>query len=53
MSRISRIIVISHDDHYYHVADRIVKLEYGKVEYDSATAELEPAVLEGGVLVNR
>lgn len=47
------IVVISHDDHYYHVADRIVKLEYGKVEYDSATAELEPAVLEGGVLVNR
>ena len=47
------IVVISHDDHYYHVADRIVKLEYGKVEYDSATAELEPAAVEGGVLVNR
>jgi putative ATP-binding cassette transporter len=40
------IVVISHDDHYYHVADRIVKLEYGKVEYDSAVTKLEPAVLE-------
>lgn len=28
------VIVISHDDHYYEVADRVVKLDYGKVEYD-------------------
>lgn len=28
------VVVISHDDHYYHVADRIVKLDYGKIEYD-------------------
>jgi putative ATP-binding cassette transporter len=41
------IIVISHDDHYYHVADRILKLEYGKIDYDSAADSLEPAVLEG------
>jgi putative ATP-binding cassette transporter len=26
------IIVISHDDHYYYVADRIIKLDYGKVD---------------------
>jgi len=25
------VIVITHDDHYFHVADRVVKLEYGKV----------------------
>jgi putative ATP-binding cassette transporter len=31
--------VISHDDHYYHVADRIVKLDYGRVEYDHPYAE--------------
>jgi putative pyoverdin transport system ATP-binding/permease protein len=30
------VIVISHDSHYYHVADRLIKLEYGKVEYDRA-----------------
>lgn len=28
------VIVISHDDHYYGVADRIVKLDYGRIEYD-------------------
>jgi putative ATP-binding cassette transporter len=28
------VVVISHDDHYYDVADRVVKLDYGKVEYD-------------------
>jgi putative ATP-binding cassette transporter len=28
------LIVISHDDHYYDVGDRIIKLEYGKIEYD-------------------
>jgi putative ATP-binding cassette transporter len=26
------VIVISHDDHYYDLADRIIKLDYGKVE---------------------
>ncbi len=28
------VVVISHDDRYYHVADRVVKLNYGRVEYD-------------------
>jgi putative ATP-binding cassette transporter len=28
------ILVISHDDHYYHVADRIVKLDGGKIGYN-------------------
>lgn len=28
------VIVISHDDHYYDVADRIIKLDFGQVEYD-------------------
>lgn len=25
---------ITHDDHYFHLADRIVKLDYGKLDYD-------------------
>lgn len=29
------IVVISHDDRYYHLADRVIKLEYGRVQYDS------------------
>lgn len=34
------VLIISHDDQYYHVADRIVKLEYGKVEYDRKNVSL-------------
>jgi putative ATP-binding cassette transporter len=33
-SRGKTVVVISHDDHYYGVADRVVKLDYGRVEYD-------------------
>ncbi|MBD2567836.1 cyclic peptide export ABC transporter [Anabaena lutea] len=28
------ILVISHDDRYFHLADRIIKLDYGKIEYN-------------------
>jgi putative ATP-binding cassette transporter len=28
------VIVISHDDRYYNLADRIIKLERGQIEYD-------------------
>ncbi|MFM2430258.1 MAG: hypothetical protein RLZZ511_1471 [Cyanobacteriota bacterium] len=28
------IIAITHDDHYFHLADRLIKLEYGQLEYD-------------------
>lgn len=27
------VIVISHDDRYFHVGDRIIKLDYGQIEY--------------------
>ncbi len=39
------VFVISHDDHYFHVADRILKLDYGKIESDlpaAAWAEATP-----------
>jgi putative ATP-binding cassette transporter len=32
------VVVISHDDRYYHLGDRIVRLEYGKVVEDRRTA---------------
>jgi putative ATP-binding cassette transporter len=32
------VLVISHDDRYYHVADRIIKLNYGQVESDTRAA---------------
>jgi putative pyoverdin transport system ATP-binding/permease protein len=28
------VLCISHDDHYFHIADRIIKLDYGRIEYD-------------------
>lgn len=28
------VIVISHDERYFHLANRLVKLDYGKVDYD-------------------
>lgn len=30
------VFAISHDDRYFHLADRIIKLDYGKLEIDSA-----------------
>ncbi|WP_392532616.1 cyclic peptide export ABC transporter [Nostoc sp. C117] len=33
-SRGKTILVISHDDRYFHLADRIIKLDYGQIEYD-------------------
>lgn len=38
-SRGKTVIVISHDDAFYHVADRIIKLNYGQLEYDGPVGE--------------
>ncbi|HVF42744.1 MAG TPA: cyclic peptide export ABC transporter [Pyrinomonadaceae bacterium] len=38
------VLVISHDDRFYEVGDRVVKLEYGKVVYDGAAAREPVAV---------
>ena len=32
------VVVISHDDRYFHVADRILKLNYGKLEEEIRTS---------------
>ncbi|HKR12411.1 MAG TPA: cyclic peptide export ABC transporter [Pyrinomonadaceae bacterium] len=32
------VFVISHDDRYFHVADRIIKLNYGKMEQEILTS---------------
>jgi putative ATP-binding cassette transporter len=29
------VLVISHDDHYYHLAHRLIRLDYGQVESDT------------------
>ncbi|WP_421657274.1 cyclic peptide export ABC transporter [Leptothermofonsia sp. ETS-13] len=28
------VLVISHDDHYFHIGDRLIKLDYGQIKYD-------------------
>lgn len=43
-SRGKTVIVISHDDRYYSLADRLIKLESGKVEYDQLVAHPEPLI---------
>jgi putative ATP-binding cassette transporter len=35
------IVAISHDDRYYEMADRIIKLEYGKIEFDRSMRQDE------------
>ncbi|MFZ5893334.1 MAG: cyclic peptide export ABC transporter [Myxococcota bacterium] len=39
------VIAITHDDRYFHLADRCIKLEYGKIVADEARA---PSVVHGG-----
>jgi len=37
------VFVISHDDRFYHVADRLIKLDYGRVVHDSRAEGRVPA----------
>lgn len=41
------VIVISHDDRYYYVADRIVKLDYGRVVLDEFQLALPAGTAPG------
>jgi putative pyoverdin transport system ATP-binding/permease protein len=38
VARGKTVIVISHDNHYYHLANRLIRLDYGQVEYDNYNA---------------
>jgi putative ATP-binding cassette transporter len=40
------VFVISHDDKYYHVGDRVIKLEYGKVECDYYNRDVNQLSME-------
>ncbi|MGZ4865620.1 MAG: cyclic peptide export ABC transporter [Candidatus Angelobacter sp.] len=35
------VIVISHDERYFHLADRVVKLEFGRIAPETARLEVE------------
>src|SRR5262249_21765727 len=43
-SRNKAVLVISHDDHYYDVADTIIKLEYGQIDDNTSFVKGEPAL---------
>ncbi|MEN9275737.1 MAG: ATP-binding cassette domain-containing protein, partial [Gloeomargarita sp. GMQP_bins_5] len=36
------VLVISHDERYFACADRLIKLDYGQVEYDKSLKYLGP-----------
>jgi putative ATP-binding cassette transporter len=38
-SRGKAILVITHDDRYFHLADRIIKLDYGQITTTTKTAD--------------
>ena len=38
------VLVISHDDRYFHLADRLIRMESGCLTYDSRAAKGEPAL---------
>jgi ABC-type siderophore export system, fused ATPase and permease components len=49
-SRGKTVLVISHDDRYFHLADRVLKLENGSIvseTHGSAQAVQSPAVANG------
>lgn len=33
------VLAITHDDHYFHLADRVIKLDYGKIDTHSKVEE--------------
>jgi len=43
LARGKTVLVISHDDKYYHLAQRIIKLDYGKVEYNRISEHAQRA----------
>jgi putative ATP-binding cassette transporter len=34
------VVVITHDDRYFHLADRLIKLERGKIELDQRVTDM-------------
>jgi putative ATP-binding cassette transporter len=42
-ARNKAVLVITHDDHYFHLADRLIKLDYGKIEPEKPLPEPETA----------
>ncbi|MFM7450457.1 MAG: cyclic peptide export ABC transporter [Leptolyngbyaceae cyanobacterium] len=41
------VLVITHDDRYFHFCDRLIKLDYGQIEYDQKTDRFSSAPAAG------
>jgi putative pyoverdin transport system ATP-binding/permease protein len=41
------VLAITHDDHYFAVADRIIKLNFGQIEYDRHNKSMSQINLQG------
>jgi putative ATP-binding cassette transporter len=46
------IIVISHDDRYFHIADRLIKMDYGRIEYDRHVSDVQEDESEIPIMIN-
>ena len=46
------VIVVSHDDRYYHVADRLIKLDYGQLEAAQVPARMQYVAAGSPVALN-
>ncbi|MGG6241227.1 cyclic peptide export ABC transporter [Nodosilinea sp. AN01ver1] len=42
------VFVISHDDHYFYVGDRILKLNYGQVEFEQSSPSAKLGLIQLG-----
>lgn len=38
-ARNKTVLVITHDDHYFHLADRVIKLDYGRIDVEGSSEE--------------
>ncbi|MBE9138958.1 cyclic peptide export ABC transporter [Nodosilinea sp. LEGE 07088] len=45
------VFVISHDDHYFHMGDRILKLDYGQVEFDQSPSSAKLGYMQSDGVV--
>lgn len=48
-SRGKTVLVISHDEKYFQLADRVVKLDYGQIDYDRCV--IRSGTMEEGMIV--
>ncbi|MDO8544832.1 MAG: cyclic peptide export ABC transporter [Opitutaceae bacterium] len=48
-ARNKTVLVITHDDHYFHLADRLIKLDYGQIDVHHG-AGAEAAAANGSIL---